>query len=379
MCEIFISYAHQDKETAELVCTTLEQNGHPCWIAPRDILPGRSWSEAIIDGIESSRLVLLVFSDAANESPQVCREVERAVHKGVPILPLRVENVLPDKEFEYFLGAVHWLDAWTPNVEAHLPELVRTVTAIMERPVPTKHREMVAAAASDIDPNAFLSTMDTPVSPKPLANGVHTNGHHNGAHSLTKAGTVKAPSKPTTTAKEILPEPVESKSPEDGLLTQSLVQAGLELVEIKAGDLLFRQGDPGDSLYILERGKMTVNLVLPDGEHRQLFTVEPMAIIGEMSLLLSSGRTATIIAQTDVTLWRVGHDKFQDALRERERWAIKLLIGISRTLARHVESMNNEIISQNEHIEALKKELHPNPATQEIERLCDRLFNQWAF
>lgn len=378
MCEIFISYAHQDKETAELVCSTLEQNGHPCWIAPRDILPGRSWSEAIIDGIESSRLVLLIFSDAANESPQVCREVERAVHKGVPVLPLRVENVLPDKEFEYFLGAVHWLDAWSPNVEAHLPELVRTVTAIQDRPVPTRHRELVAAAATDIDPNAFMGTMDPAALIRSNTNGNghvngnghtngahHTNGHHpNGAHSLKPA---------------VQPEPVESKSPEDGLLTQALISAGLELVEMKAGEALFRQGDPGDSLFILERGEMTVNLLLPDGEHRELFTVEPMAIIGEMSLLLSSGRTATIFAKTDVALWKVGHDKFQDALRERERWAIKLLIGISRTLARHVESMNREIIAQNEQVEALKKELHPNPATEEIERLCDRLFNQWAF
>ena len=139
MKDVFISYAHQDKPTAELVCQALEERAVKCWIAPRDILPGMSWSEAIIEGIEESQIVLLIFSEAANQSPQVCREIERAVHKGVAVLPLRIENVAPDKEFEYFLGSVHWLDAWDSAVENHLPHVTDTVAAMLTRLLSRSH------------------------------------------------------------------------------------------------------------------------------------------------------------------------------------------------------------------------------------------------
>ena len=41
--------------------------------------------------------MVLVFSASANDSPQVMREVERAVSKGIPIIPLRIEDVPPSK------------------------------------------------------------------------------------------------------------------------------------------------------------------------------------------------------------------------------------------------------------------------------------------
>jgi hypothetical protein len=68
-------------------------------------------------------VMILVFSASSNASPQVRREVERAVHKQVSILPFRIENVLPSKSLEYFLSAQHWLDAFPPPREAHYARL----------------------------------------------------------------------------------------------------------------------------------------------------------------------------------------------------------------------------------------------------------------
>src|SRR5271166_5543065 len=67
--------------------------------------------------------MVLVLSASSNESPQVRREVERAVHKQVSILPFRIENVLPSKSLEYFLSAQHWMDAFPPPREAHYARL----------------------------------------------------------------------------------------------------------------------------------------------------------------------------------------------------------------------------------------------------------------
>jgi TIR domain len=101
----------------------VEAQGIHCWIAPRDIAPSADWAAEIIDAIANSRVMILVFSASSNDSPQVRREVERAVHKQVSILPFRIENVLPSKSLEYFLSAQHWMDAFPPPREPHYARL----------------------------------------------------------------------------------------------------------------------------------------------------------------------------------------------------------------------------------------------------------------
>jgi hypothetical protein len=76
--------------------------------------------------------MVLVFSAACNISPQVRREVERAVHRQLPILPFRVEEVLPTKGMEYFLSAQHWLDAFPPPLGPHYERLCRQVKAMLQ-------------------------------------------------------------------------------------------------------------------------------------------------------------------------------------------------------------------------------------------------------
>ena len=97
----------------------LEAEGLSCWIAPRDISPSSDWAAEIIDAISAARVMLLVFSASSNQSAQVRREVERAVHKGVTVLPFRIEDVVPSKSLEFFLSAQHWMDAFPPPRDAH--------------------------------------------------------------------------------------------------------------------------------------------------------------------------------------------------------------------------------------------------------------------
>jgi hypothetical protein len=54
---------------------------------------------------------VLAYSEHANTSPQIRREVERAVHKGIAIVPLRIADVPLSKSLEYFISTPHWLDA----------------------------------------------------------------------------------------------------------------------------------------------------------------------------------------------------------------------------------------------------------------------------
>lgn len=132
--DVFVSYSSVDKPVADALCASLEREGIRVWIAPRDILPGKIWGEAIIDAISSSKLMVVVFSSNSNNSNQVLREVERAVSKGVAIIPFRIENVAPSKSMEYFLSSPHWLDALTPPLEQHIQKLTSIVKLLMASP-----------------------------------------------------------------------------------------------------------------------------------------------------------------------------------------------------------------------------------------------------
>ena len=132
--QVFICYSHHDTSYADSTCRALEDAGIRCWMAPRDISPSKYWAEEIIDAISSAAIVVLILSSNSNQSPQVRREVERAVSKDVPVLPLRVEDVLLSKSLEYFISTQQWLDALTPPFESHLENLRICVLDVLEGP-----------------------------------------------------------------------------------------------------------------------------------------------------------------------------------------------------------------------------------------------------
>ena len=114
MSDVFVSYSQPDAACAVELVARLEAAGFSCWIAPRDIAPAADWAAEIIDAIAAARIMILVLSASSSNSAQVRREVERAVHKQLHILPFRIEDVVPSKSLEYFLSAQHWMDAFTP-------------------------------------------------------------------------------------------------------------------------------------------------------------------------------------------------------------------------------------------------------------------------
>lgn len=134
--DVFISYAHQDKPTADAVRAGLETRGIRCWMAPRDVLtsrlPSTDWHPAILDAIRGSKLMVVVYSSSANGSGQVKRELDAAVRYEVAILPFRIEDVPVSRSLEWFLSLPHWLDALTPPLEKHIENLASTVRVLVE-------------------------------------------------------------------------------------------------------------------------------------------------------------------------------------------------------------------------------------------------------
>jgi len=125
--DVFISYSSEDKPIADATCANLESKGIRCWIAPRDVLPGKNYLEEIIDAIDNTRIMVLIFSPYSNDSPYIIRELTEAVENDVVIIPFRIENVLPSKSMKFLINVPHWLDAMTPPLKQHLVKLAETI------------------------------------------------------------------------------------------------------------------------------------------------------------------------------------------------------------------------------------------------------------
>ncbi|MFN7768591.1 MAG: toll/interleukin-1 receptor domain-containing protein [Planctomycetaceae bacterium] len=170
--DVFVSYSSPNREVAEAACAALEGRGMKCWIAPRDVTAGESWSGEIVEAIAQAKLMVLVFSSEANASKHVLREVERAVHHGIPVIPLRIEKVRPTKELEYFLSVKHWLEAESRPIDPHLDRLAETIQGLLSRG-PRPEEPNPAAAPSETAPAS--RPVQPPHSARPVSSSSATS------------------------------------------------------------------------------------------------------------------------------------------------------------------------------------------------------------
>jgi TIR domain len=128
--DVFISHSSKDRKTALKICGMLEQRGLDCWIAPRDVTPGKPFEEEIIDAIESTLATVLVLSEHANGSPHVRNEVSCAVGCGKTLIPVRICDVQPSKALKLNVTSPHWVEAWVPPIEQKMDQLASAIRAL---------------------------------------------------------------------------------------------------------------------------------------------------------------------------------------------------------------------------------------------------------
>ena len=124
--DVFFSYANPDRRQAAALCKTLEANGLKAWIAPRDIPPGANWSNTIVQAIDQSRALIVIFSSAANQSRQIFREVDYADNRKLPLFLFRIEDLEPSGSLRYFVSSTQWVDAWSGPLKKHTGSLLRS-------------------------------------------------------------------------------------------------------------------------------------------------------------------------------------------------------------------------------------------------------------
>src|SRR5450432_2660713 len=127
---------------------------------------------------------------------------------------------------------------------------------------------------------------------------------------------------------------------------RNLLAAELDFVRYGTGEMIFSYGDPGDSLYVIKSGEVEVFFKDDTGERIVLETAGKGDFFGELSLLDSGPRTASVVVTQDLEALRVDRRDLDHLLRLHPEAALELLTAMGRRmrvtaeLLRHTTSRN---------------------------------------
>jgi SulP family sulfate permease len=79
----------------------------------------------------------------------------------------------------------------------------------------------------------------------------------------------------------------------------------LERREVPAGTAVIRQDDPSADLFVLESGRLAIEIETPDGTGMRLRTVRPGVVVGEVAMYTGAARTANVVAETPSVVLRL--------------------------------------------------------------------------
>ncbi len=116
-------------------------------------------------------------------------------------------------------------------------------------------------------------------------------------------------------------------------------------VTAAAGSPLVRQGQPADGAYIIESGTTDAVTALPGGGELTVAALGAGSMLGEMALLDSGARAATVVARTPVKAWFIERDGFRMLLAQRDRAAFAIQQRITRTLCQRLRELNAKIVA----------------------------------
>ena len=116
-------------------------------------------------------------------------------------------------------------------------------------------------------------------------------------------------------------------------------------VSLGRSQVLFREGDTGDRLYVVVEGKMKLGRTSSDGRENLLSVLGPGEMFGELSLFDPGPRTATATAVTESRLFALSHPDLKPWLTGRPEVALSLLRQLSRRLRRTNEVVGDLVFS----------------------------------
>ena len=137
---------------------------------------------------------------------------------------------------------------------------------------------------------------------------------------------------------------------------EALAENQAELLRVEAGKIIFREGDPGDAVYVVLDGlvELRVNGQLVE-------TVEPGGVLGEMALIEQAPRVATATARTACDLQPISEARFMSMIQQTPHFALQIM----KVIASRLRAMNERLTGKN-------KKAKKRPASRRPSRRLSR-------
>ncbi len=136
--------------------------------------------------------------------------------------------------------------------------------------------------------------------------------------------------------------------------------------------LIIREGEEGNGLYLLLKGRAEILKQDLEGAAQQIATVEAPTVLGELGLVTDSRHSATVRALTECELRLLGKEKFRRLLQADNLAAHKLVCSIAEVLARRLLRMDEKFLE-------LLNQREGSPPVEELARFKHKLFSEWSF
>jgi CRP-like cAMP-binding protein len=146
----------------------------------------------------------------------------------------------------------------------------------------------------------------------------------------------------------------------------------MNLKNFKHGDIIFREGDPGECMYDIQSGKVGIYKYYGTANEKRIAELFPDQLFGEMGLLDSAPRSATAVALEDTTLDTISESEFYDFFREQPVKVLLLMQQMSSRLRRTTRDYVEACRTVYETAEAEKTgEEKSGKLMDRIERFCE--------
>jgi signal transduction histidine kinase len=143
-----------------------------------------------------------------------------------------------------------------------------------------------------------------------------------------------------------------------GLMEEDLEELANAAVEYtySADEVIIEEGDEGDAVFFVVNGHVDIVKQYQDGSERFLHTTGPGEPFGEMALLQSGGRTATVRASEPTTVLRIGREPFLNVLGRSPSLSVRILVRLTGRLRDADQAAIADLSRANEELrQALKK------------------------
>lgn len=132
----------------------------------------------------------------------------------------------------------------------------------------------------------------------------------------------------------------------------------LPVETVEAGAYLFREGDAGDSLYVVTEGQLDIVLAADTRDEMLLRICGPGEYVGEMSLIMPKGkRTASVRARVDSRVWVMSREKFNEVLQGWPHLAYSMVEIMSERLDSSNEAAFHDLVAKNQALQKAYDEL----------------------